>query len=383
MDIDLDAIRTNVQIMKKYIGDKVHLIAVVKSNGYGAVEIAETSISAGATWLGVATLDEALFVRSKLSYDIPILVLGYVSPKHLSIGSRNRITVTAVSLQWIQEAASVCKKSFDFHLKLDTGLNRIGVKTIQEVRDVANIVSKNPYMNWTGAFTHFATSDDVINKYYYLLQLALFHTFLLVIPELNNKLIHCANSGIVLYQLEKPFFNMVRVGRALTGPPNVKLEAMQSVPLVPMKASLHSTLILVKQLNAGEKVSYDGTYTTRQKQWIGTLPIGYEDGWHRHLGSSTVLVDGKRVQIVGQIAMDQMMVALPQSYPVGTQVTFVGQQNSQTISMQEIERNSNQSRYEIFPSFSSRIPRIYTENGMVVSIQNPLLDSVLLNKSHS
>lgn len=101
MKIDLDGVRTNVQVLKKYIGHKVHLMAVIKANayGYGAVKIAKTLISAGATWLGVATLDEALFARSTLSYDIPLLVLGYVSPTHLYIASRNHITVTAVSLQ--------------------------------------------------------------------------------------------------------------------------------------------------------------------------------------------------------------------------------------------------------------------------------------------
>lgn len=356
-------------------------MAVVKANayGYGALEIAETSIKAGATWLGVATLDEALVLRMKLSRFVPILVLGYVGPEHLSIVSRNRITVTAISLQWIQAAAEAAKESFDFHLKLDTGMNRLGCKTIDEVRSVAKIVSYNPYLNWTGAFTHFATSNNMQDQSYYYRQLALFLKFLKFIPQRNDKIIHCANSGVTLYHSEKPFFDMVRIGRALTGPPVDSLQHLQPFPLERSTITLHSTLVLVKLLNAGEKVGYDETYTTKKKEWIGTVPIGYADGWRQQFKTNGVLVDGKRVPIVGKIAMDQLMVALAQKYPVGTRVTFIGQQGNDTILVDEIERTAKVARLEIFPAFSSRIPRIYTQDGSITSIRNALLDSVILS----
>lgn len=378
MELDLDAVRSNVQTLKKYVGDEVHIMAVIKSNayGYGMMEIAEKAIAAGASWLGVATLDEALFVRSKLSNRTPILVLTYTSPEHLLVASRNCITVTAVSLQWIKEASQIAKHTFDFHLKLDTGLNRLGCKTIEEVRAVARIVTNNSYMNWTGAFTHFATANDIFNKSYYHRQLRLFGRFLKVIPDREKKLIHCANSGITLYQSEKPFYNMVRLGRALTGPPIQKLQYLQSVPLIPIKVSLHSTLVLVKQLRADEKIGYDGTYTTTQRQWIGTVPIGYGDGWHQHFGATTVLIDGNRVPIVGKISMDQLMVALPHYHPVGTKVTLIGQQGNESISLYDMEITSGQKKHEIFTTFSNRIPRIYRDNGLVVSVKNPILDSV-------
>ncbi|CAF4208887.1 unnamed protein product, partial [Adineta steineri] len=155
IDVNLSAVDSNVRLLKEYIGEKVHLMAVVKGNGYGhgMLEIAEASISAGATWLGVASLDEALAVRSKFSHDIPILVLGYVAPQYLSLTSQLRITVTAISLEWVQEAARIAQQPFEFHLKIDTGLNRLGLTTIDEVEVVMKMVSLNPNLNCTGVFT--------------------------------------------------------------------------------------------------------------------------------------------------------------------------------------------------------------------------------------
>ena len=352
-------------------------MAVIKANGYGhgMLEIAEASVSAGATWIGVATLDEALAVRLKLSRDVPIIVLGYVAPQYLSLVSQLRITVTAISLEWIQEAAQIAQQPFDFHLKLDTGLNRLGCKTLDEVRAVIKIVDLHPNLNWTGVFTHFATSEDMQNKTYFYRQLAKFDEFLNIIPNRSNKIIHCANSGATLYYPEKPFFNMVRVGKALMGPPNEALKHLLPIPLQP-SLSLHSTLILVKQLDAGEKISYLGEYTTTQKQWIGTIPIGYADGWHQQFKANTVLIDGKRMPIIGRITMDQLMVVLPQRYPTGTCVTFIGQQGNETIVGDEIARTANQPRSEVFSSLSSRLPRIYMQNGSIISIRNSMLDSI-------
>lgn len=354
-------------------------MAVIKANGYGhgMLEIAETSISAGATWLGVASLDEALVIRSKLSQNIPILVLGYVSPEYLSIASRFNVTVTGVSLEWVEEAAKIARQPFDFHLKIDTGLNRLGCQSIDEVHAVAKIVSNNPNLNWTGVFTHFATSEDLQNKTYFYRQLASFNEFLKIIPNRTKKIIHTANSGATLYHSEKPFFNMVRLGKALMGPPNEALKSFLPFSLQ-TSLSLHSILDLVKQLNAGEKIGYSGEYTTSQKQWIGTVPIGYGDGWHQQFKPTSVLLDGQRIPIIGRISMDQLMVALPRKYPVGTRVTFIGRQGNETIVADEIARLASQPRSEVFTSLSSRLPRRYFRNGSIDHIQNAMLDIINL-----
>lgn len=334
-------------------------MAVIKNNAYeyGGLDIAETSIEAGATWLGVTSLDEALAMRMQLSQFIPILVLGYVSPEHLSIATRHNITLTAVSLHWIEEAAKVAKQPFDFHLKLDTGMNRIGCKTLDEVKSVIEIVSNNTYMNFTGVYTHFADSENVSNKTYFLRQLGLFEKLLTIIPQRGNKIIHCANSAATLYQTEKPFFDMVRVGLGWFGALST---ALTPFPLQRTQVALYSTLILVKLLQAGERISYGGLYTTTRKQWIGTIPIGYGDAWQSYFNNTEVLIDGKLMPIVGRITLDQCMVALDKEYPVGTLVTF------------------NRIQYG-FTFFTSRLPRVYFLNDTVVSVRNPLLPLLNLN----
>lgn len=179
---------------------------------------------------------------------------GYCSPEFISLARRQQITLTAVSLEWIQTAAKIAKNHFDFHLKIDTGMNRLGIKTLDELRSVAKIVSESKYMNWSGAFTHFATSEDMNNQTFFHLQLELFNEFVRNIPQRHNKIIHCANSGAALMHEEKPFFDMVRVGFGLLG----KIDLNYSlVPLQRTKRSLYSTLILVKLLHAGESIGYD------------------------------------------------------------------------------------------------------------------------------
>jgi alanine racemase len=134
----------------------------------------------------------------------------------------------------------------------------------------------------------------------------------------------------------------------------------------------------VKQLDAGEKIKYRGEYTTTQTEWIGTIPVGYADGWHQQFRTTGVLVDGKRVPIIGRISMDQLMVALPQKYPFGTLVTFIGQQGNEIIFADAIAQRANQPRSEVFSSLSSRLPRIYTQDGSIISIRNSMLDTLSL-----
>ena len=377
IDIDLDAVHSNVRLLKTYIGEKVHLMAVVKANayGYGIIEIARTSLSSGATWLGVATLDEALVLRRELSKDIPILVLGYVPTQHLLLASHSSITVTGISLEWIREAVGIVQQPLDFHLKVDTGMNRLGCRTPDEVRAVIELVARNKNLRFSGIFTHFASSEDMNNKTYFHRQLTRFDEFLEVVPNRTEKLVHCANSGASLYHAEKPFFNMVRCGKALTGPPNEPLKHLLPFPLQ-TAISLHSALSLVKQVDADEKIGYGDEYTTNETQWIGTVPMGYGDGWHQDFKATGVLVDGKRVPIVGRISMDQLMVALDQSYPIGTRVTFIGQQGNETITGDEVARQAKIPRSEVFSSLSSRVPRVYTHTGAVNSAGNSLRDAL-------
>lgn len=377
IEVDLSAIRSNVQAIKKYIGEDVHLMAAIKGNacGYGMVEVAKASIAAGATWIGVATLDEALVVRLRLRNRIPILVMGYVDPHKLSVASRYNITVTAVSLDWIKSAAKIATRPFNFHLKIDTGLNRVGCRTFREVKTISALVSNDYNLNWTGVFTHLATAGNPENQDYMRRQLSIFEDFLDIIPDRDDKTIHCANSQATLYYPDMPHYDMVRIGRGVTGPPEESLKRYQLFPLK-ISIELHSTLVNVKELEAGEYVGYDCEYVTREKQWVGTVPIGYADGWHQHYANNDVLVDGERMPIIGLIAMDQLTVALPRKYAVGTRVTLIGRQGFERIYAEEIAATARVPRSQVYSSLSHRIPRLYYENGRLITIDNMLLNQV-------
>ncbi|CAF3941275.1 unnamed protein product [Rotaria sp. Silwood1] len=232
----------------------------------------------------------------------------------------------------------------------------------------------NPNLNCTGVFTHFATSEDIQNKSYFHRQLTSFYEFLDLIPNRTDKIIHCANSDGTLYHPEKPFFNMVRLGKALMDPSNEALKHLLPFELQ-HTLSLHSILDFVKQLDANEEIGYEGEYVIRESQWIGTVPIEYIDGWHQQFKTSRVLVDERRVPIVGRIYMDQLMIALPEKYPVGTRVTFISRQGNETIVGDEIAQKANQPRSEVFSSLSSHVPRIYKQDESIISIRNPMLES--------
>lgn len=337
------------------------------------LQIASAAISTGATWLGVATLDEGLSIRYHISKTIPILVLGNVKPEHLSIASKYKITVTGVSLEWIKQTAKYISQSFDFHLKIDTGLNRLGLKIIDELKIVLNIINSNSYFNCTGIFTHFATSDNMDDKTYFNKQLQDFNEFLRVIPNIPNKIIHCANSDAALCHLEKPFFNMVRLGKSMFSSSPEHLNRFMPFQLK-YTLSLHSSLGLVKKLNPNEKIGYSGEYTTTTTEWIATVSIGYADGWDQQYNKIEVLIDGIRVSIVGRIAMDQLSIRLPKYYPIGTKVTFIGQQGNQNITPYEISISANQPEAEVLTSLANRLPRVYINNESIVSIQNSILD---------
>ena len=372
IEIDMGNLCSNVRLLKKYIGKNVHLMAIVKANayGFGINEIASAAIGSGATWLGVATLDEAMSLRMNVTKNVPILVLGYVQPQHLSIASRYNITVTCVSIQWIEEAIEY---AVEFHLKVDTGLNRLRIKSTDEIQSILDIVNSNKYLNFAGIFTHFATSGDMNDRTYFQNQLNGFKEYLNVIPDIKNKIVHCANSDAALCQPEKPFYNMVRLGKSLLGPPPAELNRFMPFQLK-HTISLHSSIVLIKKLDENESVGYSGEYKTEKKEWIATLPIGYADGWHQQFKMTHVIIDTIKVPIVGRIAMDQMCIALPEYYPVGTKVTFIGEQNGERITAYDISVNAKQPEAEVLTGLAARIPRLYIHNGSVFHIQNSLLN---------
>ncbi|WP_285529599.1 alanine racemase [Bacillus altitudinis] len=373
-EIDLTAIKHNVSHMKDHIGQSV-LMAVVKANayGHGDIEVARAALEAGADLLAVAFLDEAISLRNK-GVKAPILVLGAVPSEYVKVAVRYNVIMTAYSIDWLREVVKVMKgqmgQPIRFHLKIDSGMNRLGVKTIEQVSEVKELVHDHSFLQLEGVFTHFATADEK-DENYFGMQVDTFKTLLQPLHT-DKLLIHCANSAAGL-RFKDTLFNMVRFGISMYGL-SPSEEIKDELPFQLEEAlSLHTKLAHVKPIQKGESVSYGATYTANQDTWIGTIPIGYADGWIRKLAGTEVLVGGKRRKIAGRVCMDQFMVDLKKDIPAGEPVVLIGTQGEDKISVDEIAKRLETINYEVTCSVGYRVPRVYIEDGERVHVRNPLL----------
>lgn len=365
-EVNLGHIYDNVSQMKAYLGDDIEIMAMVKANayGHGAIEVARIAMEAGATFLGVAMLDEALELRSH-GIEAPILILGRTAPEDVPIALSENFRLTVFQTSWLQEVSQYvpAHKKLPVHIKVDTGMGRFGLSSEEEFAEFLQEVKRHPFINVEGIYTHFATADHMDTSYYEKQQRR-FHERLRQAQALIGDIpyIHCGNSAAAL-RFPKECFNMIRLGISMYGL-TPSADIIKELPF-PLKEafSLHSRISQVKQLSKGEKVGYGGTYTTTDKEWIATIPIGYADGWYRHhyTNGGSVLVDGVRVPIVGRICMDQMMVRLPYPVPVGTKVTLIGKQQDESITVLEVADRLNTITYEIPCMISYRVPRKYVK----------------------
>ncbi|MBU8788072.1 MULTISPECIES: alanine racemase [Bacillus] len=373
-EIDLTALKENVRNMKRHIGEDVHLMAVVKANayGHGDAQVAKAALAEGASILAVAFLDEAISLREQ-GIDAPILVLGAVPPEYAGIAAKRRITVTGYSVDWLKEVLRLIGdigEPLDFHLKIDTGMGRLGCRNEDEIKEMMEMAESSGKVNCCGVFTHFATADEKDTDYFNM-QLDRFKKLIKPLP-LDRLMVHSSNSAAGM-RFEKQLFNAVRFGVSMYGmSPSPEIKDELPFPLKEV-LSLHTELVHVKKIAKGESVSYGATYTAEHDEWIGTVPVGYADGWLRRLAGSEVLIDGKRQKIAGRICMDQFMISLREEYPVGTKVTLIGKQNDESISVDEIARKLQTINYEITCMISSRVPRMFLENGSIMEIRNPIL----------
>lgn len=371
-EINLDHIEANIHGLKEHLPNETEIIAVVKANayGHGDVEVAQAALSAGAAKLAVAFLDEALKLR-QAGIKAPILVLGAVRPEDVTVAGENGISVTAYSAEWLESAGKYLgKTSVNIHLKLDTGMGRIGIRDKKELEQAISLIKGQQLFRLEGIFTHFATADEHDTTYFE----QQYERFLelLQIVDTDGLIIHCANSAATL-RFPTKAFNAVRFGISMYGlAPSEFIKSTLPFPLYEA-FSLHSKIVHIKKIKKGEKVSYGATYAAKEEEWIGTVPIGYADGWIRKLTGSEVLVDGRRVPIIGRICMDQLMIKLPEKKPVGTKVTLIGSQGNDMISVDEVAKRLETINYEIPCMINWRVPRIYIRNGGKTNVRNPLL----------
>lgn len=372
-EVDLDCITENLSSVKKLLPSDVEIIAVVKANayGHGDIRVSEAALKAGATYLAVAFMDEAIALRNK-GITAPILVLGATRATDAHIAAKLNITLTVFQLDWLREAKTILEKEDQLlvHVKLDTGMGRIGIRSKDELKEVEQTLLQDSRFVFEGVFTHFATADE-LDLTYFEQQFDLFQELLSILNKMP-KYVHCSNSAATLRH-PKAYFNAVRLGIAMYGlTPSPEME--QEIP-IPLKEAftLRSRLVHVKKLKKGDKVSYGATYEASGEEWIGTIPIGYADGWIRKLQGQEVIVDGIRVPIVGRICMDQCMVRLPYQVPVGTTVTLIGKAGDSFISVNEIAKKLDTINYEIPCMIASRVPRLYRQGGEIVDTKNYLL----------
>ncbi|GAF64721.1 alanine racemase [Bacillus sp. TS-2] len=371
-EIHLDAIAENVKAMKEFYDFKeMNIMAVVKANGYGhgAIQVAKTAIEAGASHLGVALLEEGIELR-KAGISSPILMMGRIRPSDVAVAQKHQITITVFQSAWVKEASKHLMKELPLyvHLKLDTGMGRLGLRNSADIQETCSLLGKNDTFHIDGVFTHFATADEKETDYFNK-QYRRFEEMLGWLQEnrvdVANILIHCGNSATGLKYPDKTF-NLFRFGISMYGL-TPSPEMTNELPIQLKQAFvLKSKLTHVKKLKSGESISYGATYTTMEEEWIGTIPIGYADGWIRANSTNEgfILINGEKAPFVGRICMDQCMVKLPREFAVDTEVTLIGQ--TLPLNMDVVAARLDTINYEIPCIITDRVPRVYFKNGKYV-----------------
>lgn len=372
--VDLDAAVENMEHMRKNLRPETKMFAVIKANGYGhgAVQIAKRLDSLDYVFgYAVATAEEALQLRRNELYK-PILILGYTFPDCYGELVRQDIRPAVFRLDMakeLSEEAQRQEKVLKIHIKVDTGMSRIGILPDDKGIDFIRQVRELPGLEIEGIFTHFARADEK-DKTSALEQFRRFSDF----AERAEKelafripLKHCANSAAIM-ELPETQMDLVRAGISLYGLwPSEEMDKSRMV-LRPL-FGLYSHIVYMKTVPAGTPVSYGGTYVTDKERRIATIPVGYGDGYPRGLsGKGDVLIRGKRAPILGRVCMDQFMVdvtEIPEAEE-GDLVTLIGRDKEEQITMEELGELSGRFNYELACDLGSRIPRVYMEQGRIM-----------------
>ncbi len=368
-EIDLDAIAYNMEQMKKRIGDHARLIAVVKADGYGhgAVPVAKMFEACSYVWgYAVACLEEATELREH-GIRKPILVLGCVFPDQfeemIRYDVRPAVYMESMAELISQEAVRQGKDAF-IHIKIDTGMGRIGFPVTEESADAVERISRLPGIRIEGMFTHFAKADER-DKTYTFLQ----HDRFMRMKELVEKrqvpvrYFDCDNSaGIIDFPDMK--HDLARAGIAMYGMyPSDEVD-QKAVDLRPA-LSLVSHVSFVKEVEAGTPISYGGTFVSDRPMRVATIPVGYGDGYPRSLSNKGyVLIHGKRARILGRVCMDQFMADvtdIPETAFMDRAV-LVGRDGDEEITVDELADLSGRFNYEFVCCLGKRIPRIYKKS---------------------
>ena len=361
VEVDLSALRYNIEQIRRVAGH-VRIMASVKANayGHGLVRTSQEMLRFGVDELGVAFLEEGIMLR-RAGITAPILVLGGIIGNQISHFLEYDLMLTASSvhkLQQIEQTAASMGIKATIHIKIDTGMGRIGIRP-ENAHALFEAASEARHCELRGVFSHFASSHAA-DRSFTQRQLDLFLSALEFFPKNNlpTPVRHIANSGAVL-QHPDSILDMVRPGIALYGVyPGA--ETPHSLALKPT-LSFKTRVVYFKVVPQGSPIGYDHTWTAAAATRIVTLPVGYGDGYSRSLSNNgTVLIHGKRYPIVGMISMDQCMIDIGNDSAYnGDEVVMIGRQGNDLITIEEIARRAGTIPYEILTSINTRVPRRY------------------------
>jgi alanine racemase len=365
VEIDLNAIANNTRRIKSMVGAEVQVLISLKADayGHGALKVARTTLQNGASMLGVATLSEATPLREG-GITAPILVFGYIPLWQMREAVRQNVTVTLYaceSARALSRAALALGKTINVHVKVDTGMGRLGIREEQGDDIVALLreIRTLPGLALEGLYTHFAMADTH-DKTHAQQQLERFKHVLRVLDEqgLRPPLVHASNSAATL-SLPEARFDLVRPGIAIYG---LDPSSEVRVPTGFRAALAFKTLVAqVKEVPAGECISYGCTFITERPTRIAVLPVGYADGFRRSPNNwGSVLVHGQQAPILGRVCMDQCMVDvshIPQTR-MGDEVVLIGQQDGVTLTAEQVAARLGTINYEVVAEILARVPRV-------------------------
>lgn len=365
-NINLQAIKQNLEQIRANISENTAIMAIIKADGYGhgAIPIArmleeDKNVAA----YGVAIIEEAVALR-KAGMKKPILILGYTDKEQYEQVVSYDITQTVFQYEMASHLSNEAKrqgKIVKIHIKLDTGMSRIGFSDSEESITEIKRIKELPFLQIEGMYTHFAAADEC-DKSSANIQINRYIAFAERLEKENIviPIKHMANSAGIL-DLPRAYFNMVRSGIATYGIYPSEQVNKENIKLIPAM-ELKTHVVFVKDVKPGVGISYGATYLTKKESRIATIPIGYADGYSRNLSNCfKVLIHGKFAPIIGRICMDQFMVDVTEIEEVkqGDVVTLLGQDGAQCITVEELSEASHSFPYELVCTVTKRVPRVY------------------------
>jgi alanine racemase len=389
-EIDLDCVAHNIREFQRIIPKHTQIMAVVKADayGHGAVEVATAALQAGATRLAIAIVEEGIVLRQR-GITVPIHILGVSAPGTEQAVVEHDLIPTICTIESARNFSDIGKalgKTIVFHVKLDTGMGRIGIR-IDQLPEFLDAVKHLTNLDMEGVFSHLSKADEH-DKTYTTKQLNIYNQCLNMVKEAGfNPRIRCLANSAATMEVPEALFDAVRIGISLYGLyPSDEVEKSR-VNLKPVM-SWKTQIVHLKTLPPGEAVSYGGMFITQRPTVVATLPVGYADGYRRRLWKTggNVLVKGQRTPIIGRICMDMFMVDVTDidsrsgrllgssRVAVGDEVVLIGKQGNEMITADEMAARLDTINYEITCLVGKRVPRVYVQSGEIRSVHSVVGD---------